>query len=340
MGVNSCKAAVLSCLASVLLLGGCDAPGSEQADDDDLSSVPPAVVQTVELASAEAARSITGVAMILNPDPLLQLDADLRAATLAADFSRGQLARFKLSTSLSRQTIESAERQAGLEATQQKLLETRLRQTWGDEAPFLATSVRQKLVSELSEGTQALVRMDFPDYGGQRPQNVRVAPLTGGAEAPVHTLWVAPSGNLSMPGVSYYGLINAGPGLRPGDRARLLAENSASTAGVVIPDSAIIVYGGQSWCYVETEPGKYERKEISLDFPVDNGYLARSGYKAGQRVVVRGASVLLAREAEPGDYDDDDDDGGDAVARRRAPEHTAANTAQREHRPAQSSDPD
>lgn len=330
---------MLACLAGAFLLGGCDAPGSEQADNDDQMSVPPAVVQTVELTAAEAARSIDGIAMILNPDPLLQLDADLRAATLAADFSRGQLARFRASTSLSRQTIETAERQAGIEASQQKLLETRLKQTWGDDAPFLDKAARQKLVTELSEGTQALVRMDFPDFNGERPQNVRIVPLAGGTEVPVRPLWIASSGNLSMPGVSYFGLIAAGPGLRPGDRARILAENSASTSGIVIPDSAIIVYAGQSWCYVETEPKKYERRVVSLDFPVDNGYLVKTGFEAGSRVVVRGASVLLSREAEPGDYDDDDDD-GDRPRKRQQPEHTASNAGPSAHHPAQNSDPD
>lgn len=332
------KTAFLSCLAGALLLGGCDAPGSQESDLDNQAAVPPAVVQTAELTAAEAARSIEGIVAVLNPDPLLQLDADLRAATLAADFSRGQLARFRASTSLSRQTIETAERQAGLEATQQKLLETRLKQTWGDEAPFLRAPDRQKLVTDLSEGTQAIIRMDFPDYNGSRPENVRVMPLAGGAETPVRTLWIAPSGNLSMPGVSYFGLIAAGPGLRPGDRARLLAENSVASSGVVVPDSAIIVYAGQSWCYVETGRDAYERRPVSLGFPVDSGYLVKTGFQAGERVVVRGASVLLSREAEPGDYDDDDDDGDDRPAPRRQTDHTAANVVQ--HRPAANVDPD
>jgi hypothetical protein len=266
-------------------------------------------VRTVELTASHEAVKLEGVATVLNPDALVQLDADIRTAKVAADFSRDQLARFKLSKMLSRQTLDNAERQAGIDASQLKLLETRLRQTWGDDAPFLRTDARQNLITGISSGAQAIVRFDFPDLADGEPRNVRVVPLRGGQETSVEKLWPAPSGNLAMPGVSFFGLIPAGPGLRAGDRARLIADNPETHAGVVIPDSAIVVYASQSWCYVETDDKKYERKPVVLDYPVDGGYLVRAGFEPGTRVVVRGASVLLSREAEPGDTGDDDDDG-------------------------------
>ena len=200
-------------------LGGCNRPHSEEtAKTSDPKSEPPQVAQTAELAAADSARTLTGVATVLNADTLLQIDADLRSATLSADFSRGTATRYKSTNSLSRQTIETAERQAGTDGTQQKLLETRLKHTWGDTAPFLETESRQKLIASLSAGTGAIVRMDFPELTGGTPRNVRVAPLSGGDGTPVKEMWAAPTGNQSMPGVSFFGLIDAGPGLRPGDR--------------------------------------------------------------------------------------------------------------------------
>jgi hypothetical protein len=77
---------------------------------------------------------------------------------------------------------------------------------------------------------------------------------------------------------------------------------------VIIPSAAVVVYGGKSWCYVETRPRKYERKLVSLDTPVDDGFLVTSGFDPGTRVVVKGASVLLAREATPASLVDDDAD--------------------------------
>jgi len=175
------KAASVARVAALIGVGffcGCDAPHSQEADKH-ARAEPPPVVQTVELAASRDAVKLEGVATILNPDTLLQLDADIRSANVAADFSRGQLERFNLSTLLSRQMVETAKRQAGIDASQLKLLQARLQQTWGDEAPFLSTDTRQKLIAEISSGARAIVRFDFPDLAAGQPRNVRVIPLRG-----------------------------------------------------------------------------------------------------------------------------------------------------------------
>jgi hypothetical protein len=297
---------IVPALIVAMMLAACDRPHSEEASKDNEQSTPPPVAQTVELKAAEGTNQLRGVATILNPDTLLQIDADLKSIGIAAGFSKGTAERYKSARTLSRQTVENAERQAGTDATQKALLEMRLKHTWGEQSPFLDAEQRQELISDLSAGTQVIVRLDFPDITGGPPQNVRVAPLSGGGGVPVKTMWVAPSGNLSMPGVSYFGLMDAGPGLRPGDRARLTADGSLSKTGVLIPSSAIIVFAGQSWCFIETAPKKFERRAVALDLPVDDGFLVNSGFSAGQRVVVRGASLLLSREAGPGEDDNDD----------------------------------
>jgi hypothetical protein len=231
---------------------------------------------------------------------------------IASEFSRAQLGRadtlLKTSVSVSKQTYENAERQSESDATHLRLLESRLRQVWGDEAPFLTTESRRQLVGDLAAGTRVLVRMDFPDSYSAPPRNLRVAPLSGGAETPVDTVWVAPAGNQSMPGVSYFGLVPAGPGLRHGDRARVAADAASEHAGLVIPSSAIVVYESEAWCYVETEPQKFERRPVALDYPVDDGYLGTAGFEPGTKIVVRGASTLLSREVAPNFEGEDDDD--------------------------------
>lgn len=299
----------LTVLIGTVFLAGCNAPHSEEAEDNDAADPPPPVVVTAALAASKDAEKLEGVATVLNPDPLLQLDADIRSAMVAADFSRGQLARFRTSTLLSKQMLANAVRQEGLDASQLKLLQARLRQTWGDQAPFLSVDARQSLMGEISAGTRAIVRFDFPGLTGGKPNNVRVIALSGRTETKVDPIWVAPSGNLAMPGVSFFGLIPAGPGLRAGDRARVVADNPTQHPGVVIPNAAIVVYASKSWCYVENAQHTYERKVVSLENPVEDGFLVHSGFAPGDHVVVRGASTLLAREAEPGSLDDDDDDG-------------------------------
>lgn len=305
--MKATRTSMLLAMMAAALLSACDRPQSQETAAPEKEHTPPAVTQTAELAAVTSAQRLAGVAMVLNPDPLLQIDADLTAIKISSDFSRATAGRYKSTGSLSRQIIENAERQAGTDGTQQALLESRLRQTWGDQAPFLTPEQRKPLIVSLSAGTDALVRIDFPDIGLGAPQNVRVAPLAGGTTVAVKMLWPAPTGNLAMPGVSYFALIATAPGLRPGDRAHATADGQEATAGVEIPSAAVVIFAGQSWCYIETAPGTYERKLVTLDHPTTDGFLAKTGFAPGQRVVVRGASMLLSREAGPGDGDDDDD---------------------------------
>lgn len=280
-----------------------DEPAKNAGD----AGLPPAVVKTVAVKAAAIPQSVTGIANVLSPDTLIQLDADIRAAQIAVDFSRREYERYKSTKSLSIHIIESAQRQSETADAQLAVLQLRLRQAWGDTSPFLKDEQRPKIVEELSSGKKVLVRLDFAQSRGERPKNIRVAPLSGGHETAVKTVWPAPTGNAAMPGISYFAIVDSGPGLRHLDRARVIADIGEAQSGVVIPSAALVVTAGETWCYVETGPQKFERRKVPLTWPVAEGYLVENGFAPGTKVVVRGASTLLSREAEPGDDDDDDD---------------------------------
>lgn len=298
------RSSILWCtLVAALPLAACDAAPSAAPPDSEKPHAAEPVVQTAPLAAAEIAPKIEGSAAIVSPTALIQLDADLRAAKIAADYSQALLARsqalFKSNATVSKQALETAERQADTDAVQLKLLESRLHADWGDEAPFLAPETRTDIVAKLSATTKNLVRIDLPAGIAGKPRNARLFPLGGGPSAAIETLWPAPSGNLAMPGESYFGLVDSAPGLRAGDRARFTAEAGQANTGVVIPNGAIVIEGGEAWCYIESDAKKFERKRVPLELPVEDGYLVREGFAPGERVVVRGAAMLLAREAAP-----------------------------------------
>lgn len=298
-------------------LAACDRLGSKPEQEADATPVPPAVVETAEVQKFEGGLKLEGVATLLNSDALIQLDADIRTAEAAVEFSKGQLERFEKTKSLAIQTVATAERQAKTDETQLQLLKNKLVQTWGKSAPFLEEAARNELVGALSSGAKALVRLDFPEPGNAQPKSIRVASLQGSPEQAVAKVWEAPSGNQTMPGVAYFGLIDTAAGLRPGDRARVLAERPETLSGVIVPSAALVIYDAQSWCYVVTGANTYERRPVTLDHPVQDGYVMQSGFPPGTRIVVRGASMLLAREAGPGE--DDDDDGAAASKAKKAP---------------------
>ena len=290
-------------LLLLLSLAACDEPRSAAYSPERDNNFEPVAA---ELQSVQLAQKIDGIATLVSPDALTLLNAEIRAAEIALGFSQRSLDRYKGVRTLGEQRVDNAERQASTDATQVALLKLRLRNAWGDSAPFLAPAHRDQLVDELASGKTTIVRLDFPRSVDRNLRNVRITPLGGGEEIAVSRIWQAPSGNLAMPGSSFFGLMPAGPGLRPGDRAKITAERSAPLVGVVVPTSAVVVFAGESWCFVERQPDQFQRQKVSLATPVDGGYLT-DNFAAGTKVVVRGASVLLSREADPGSFDDDDD---------------------------------
>jgi len=328
---------ILRCiaLASFVGLGACDEPRSEAYSEERENNFKPV---TAGVVPAEMASKITGIATLLSPDPLTQLNAEIRAAEIARDFSHRTVERFKNTKSLGEQRLDNAERQAATDSTQVALLELKLRNAWGDGAPFLIADSRQQLVDELSLGKITLVRLDFPRSDERNPKNVRIAPLGGGEGTALTSVWPAPSGNVAMPGTSFFGIMPTGPGLRPGDRAKVNAERSTTTSGVIIPASAVVVSAGDSWCYIESEPGKFERKRITLATPVAEGYVTKE-FAPGTKVVVEGASALLSREADPSAFDDDDD-GGEARPKKAPPKNEEGSEQKKAESPVASSDPD
>ena len=66
-------------------------------------------------------------------------------------------------------------------------------------------------------------------------------------------------------------------------------------AGVLVPASAVQLRGTEHWCYVETEPGVFEARQVEVGHEGLKEVLITQGVKPGERVVKEN-SLLLARE--------------------------------------------
>ena len=146
-------------LVLLLALAACDEPRSAAYSPERGNNFEPVAV---ELQSAQMAQKIDGIATLVSPDSLTLLNAEIRAAEIASGFSQRSLDRFKGVRTLGEQRVDNAERQASTDATQVALLKLRMRNAWGDTAPFLAAANRHQLVDELASGKTTIVRLDFP----------------------------------------------------------------------------------------------------------------------------------------------------------------------------------
>lgn len=66
--------------------------------------------------------------------------------------------------------------------------------------------------------------------------------------------------------------------------------------GVFVPGSAVVLWQGKSWVYKEKEPGRFIRSEISTSVPVEDGWFVSKGLSAKEKIVVKGAQLILSQE--------------------------------------------
>ena len=127
------------------------------------------------------------------------------------------------------------------------------------------------------------------------PGTVRVTVYT----APEVAIGSAPA-DASLPGRSFFALLKDG---EAGEGERLLVwapGTGAAQHGVTVPAASLVISDGKYWCYVERTAGVYVRREVTTDRPLGADYFVTQGIAAGDRIVIAGAGLLLAREMNPG----------------------------------------
>lgn len=250
-----------------------------------------------------------GLGQVMGLDALAQTDAELTGAEAAVRSSDAALARarglYEADTSVSRQVLEGAERQATTDSVQLALARRKSIAIWGRDAPWVRAAQRTALLAKISAGTSAIVRATFPaDTASGSGGALRVEALDGTSDHHSWTAtsaWAAPA-DPAIPGRSYYLLINDAQDLTPGQRVRVFLSVGPGQPGVVVPAAALIIAGGDTWLYVEEKSGAFVRRAVALSAPVGDGYFTAAVHP-GERVVVQGAGALLAREAGTGSGD-------------------------------------
>jgi hypothetical protein len=259
-------------------------------------------ITTLAVQAVQHRAEAQGLGQVIGLDALAQTDAELTGAEAAARSSEAALQRarglYNADTSVSRQSLEAAERQAATDSVQLALARRKSIATWGRGAPWAAAGQRAALLAKVSAGTTAIVRATFPaDAGAASEGAMRVEPLDGGtphSQLSAASAWAAPA-DPAIPGRSYYLLVNGAEALTPGQRVRVFMPVGPSESGVLVPAGALVIAEGGTWLYVQEKNGAFVRRPISVSQPLGQGYFTPAVHP-GERVVVQGAGQLLARE--------------------------------------------
>jgi hypothetical protein len=191
--------------------------------------------------------------------------------------------------------------QESIEAAEESLqaLEGSALQQWGavlkkwlfDNTPAFERLVRQQ---------DLLIQITLPS-GVQvpsAPQSARVQ-IASGTALSARLVSPSPRTDPRIQGMSYFYLAPAQVGFLPGMNVQAYLPSGSYLKGVFIPASAVVWWQGKAWSYVQRDNEQFIRQEVPTKNPVKDGYFVLKGFKAGDKIVVKGAQLLLSEEFLP-----------------------------------------
>jgi hypothetical protein len=259
-------------------------------------------LQTVALKPANFTPRVHGYGVVMDLTALAQVDSGLLTAEASVRQSQADVQRYRAlftqgGGAVSRQILDTAEKQAATDQAQLLLAQRNEYVQFGQHAPWLGTHPDKSILQQLTSGHAVLVKATFPldTLGAAHPTEIAVGHLSARQDQPGWTskqIWSAPA-DPTIPGRSFFALIRDSD-LQPGEHALVNAPTGPAVAGAQIPESAIVISENKPWCYLQVAPGEFERLQIDLGRPLPGGYFVMT--KPRSFVVVRGTGLLLARE--------------------------------------------
>jgi hypothetical protein len=320
MGVSfldgSRASCALGCVALLLFVAGCGKTDSAPAKEEKVSEsgvdltgaqMKNLGIATVPARAANWRRNISGYGVVVALDTVAQTDADVATASAAAAQSSAAASRARsLATgedaAVSREVAEVATAKAATDRAALALAQRKAQAAFGLNAPWRTPAEQAGVMAKLSAGRAVLVRVTFPlgALAGARPKQIAIARLGGSAQVWESThLWDAPA-DPALPGQGFYCLLE-GSDLAQNEHVTGTIDVGPATAGVFVPQSAVLIGESDTWVFTEPKPGHFEKMRMDIGKPQPGGYFAgkEAGVMAGVPLVTGGAGLLLAREANP-----------------------------------------
>lgn len=237
---------------------------------------------------------------------LISTKAQIEKGEASLNASRREYERLKslnADKNISDKALEGAEAvmrsdEAALHAPRESLrtLEDSISQKWGKVVAgwVIEGSAPFKRLSGMDE---LLVQVTLPQ-GVETDSPPAVIHIQGAGSAGIFARFVSPAPRTD-PRIQGIGLlyIASGKGIVPGMSVTAsIPVGKKEVSGVIIPDPAVVWWQGKGWAYVQKDSNRFVRREVPADAPVGGGWFAEKGFSTGERVVVRGAQMLLSEE--------------------------------------------
>lgn len=284
-------------------------------------------IEVESLRAARTAPSIPAIGTVLDPAPLISLagqiaviKAQVAGASAKVVLEKQQMAQASalyarrqiISLSEYQKAAEDlASNEAALAALQAKRTAL-LGQAEAEWGTALTAAIRDNgdPLPQISAGTAMLLGLSLPPGKilAEAPQEVEGE--AAGRRFALRLVGPVPKMVGGFPGQGFLYLADPQPGIPIGATVSSAMPAGTVRTGVVVPWSAVLWQAGRAVVFRAASGNRFEPVPIRAELPIAGGYFVRSALSPGDRVVVRGAALLLGagQKRAPGGGDDDDED--------------------------------
>ena len=170
-----------------------------------------------------------------------------------------------------------------------------VRQTWGRVIARWITEDPAPLDRVFNQ-SEFLVQVTLPASAESSPPARITVEIAGSTQIEARFISPFPQVDPRVQGVGLLYITRNRLGLAPGLNLVAHIPSGPQMRGVVIPESAIVWWQGNAWVYQQTAPGRFVRRLVPTNTPIENGIFLSSGFSPGDQIVVRGAQALLSEE--------------------------------------------
>jgi hypothetical protein len=270
-------------------------------------------LEIVTLTPTVTRAQITSPAVVLSAQDLatfrnsyLAAQAQLQKSRIEGSVARKEYARlkglFEDNQNISEKSLQSAEgalqaNEADVRAGEQQLnlQESVVRQEWGSVVAKWAVEGSPEL-QRIFDQREVLAQMTLPaDVPLGPPKSISLE-ISGGTRTEAKFISPFPRVDPRIQGKSFLYVAPAHSGLFPGVNLLAHLSTGKQMQGVIVPASAVVWSEGKAWVYQRTTADRFTRRAIQTDAAVEKGFFLATGLSPGDKVVTRGAQVLLSEE--------------------------------------------
>ena len=258
-------------------------------------------LQTAPLQAAQLRPELKAYGQVLDPTPYATSLIEHLSAQTALQASSNEYQRVKVlyaqDQNVSTRVLETAEATMKRDSLLLAAAKTKLALALGET--LSSQSNLQPFVESLVALQHGLVRIDLPmgESLPAPPDAARIAVL-GGEERPIAArfLGAAPLASAQTQGQGLLFLLETNPPPPGTAVVGWLPRGGALQKGVLVPRAAVVRHAGGAFVYVQSGDDAFQRKQIELAHPLDNGFFLQEGLGSQDRVVIAGAQQLLSAE--------------------------------------------